>query len=90
MAFRAAKPFVRHDDESIRREGAQKLRPAAERLAKEIILKGRRASGDECEIGEYDNKTLGELLPVLEPYLADNEERGKWRAVKTNLGSWTP
>ena len=84
-ALAAARPFIRHDDEAIRREGAQKLRPAAERLAKEITLQGRRAAGDQCDIGEYDGKTLGELLPTVEPYLTDNEERGKWRAIKTIL-----
>jgi hypothetical protein len=85
MAFRMAAPFARHDDETIRREGAQKLRPAAERLAKEIILKGRRANDEECDIDEYDGKMLRELQPLLEPYLPDADERGKWRAISTIL-----
>ncbi len=84
-ALHGAKPFARHDSEEIRNEGTRKLRPAAERLAKEIILKGRRAQGDDCDIGEYDGKTLGPLLPILNPYLVDDSERGKWRAIKTIL-----
>jgi hypothetical protein len=85
VALTSAHPFIRHDDEAIRREGAQKLRPAAERLAKEIAIKGRRAAGETCDISEYDGQTLGPLLPIVEPYLTDNEERGKWRAIKTIL-----
>lgn len=80
-----AQIFSRHDDETIRAEGTRKMRPAAEALAKEIILQGRRENGETCDLSEYEGIVLGDLLPTLEPYLSDNGERGKWRAAKTVL-----
>ncbi len=88
-----AKPWLRLHDPEQRQICASKLRVAAERIVKEILVLNRRADGD-ASITDYDaNKyTLGTLIAEVTPYLDNPESRdslGKLNHARTetNPGS---
>ena len=72
---------LRNDNPEIRKQNSAKVREAAERLAKEILVRKRTAAGETATIADYDGKTLGPLIADLEPYLDDPSHKGKWRNV---------
>lgn len=59
------------------------VRNAAERFCKEMLVKNARAKGQaQASLTDYDGKTLGYLVPKVEPMLAlDPADAGKLRAV---------
>ncbi|MBA3735300.1 MAG: hypothetical protein H0W90_08890 [Actinobacteria bacterium] len=79
-----AKVYLDSDDAQLRGSAATKLREAAERIAKEIIVKSRNATGESCSLAEYDGVTLGLLIRQITPYLTQADHPGKW----TVIGDW--
>lgn len=73
------------DVAEIREVAANKLRVAAERIAKEILVASRRAAGDSCSLADYEGMTLGPLAASLEPFLREPSHAGKWRVVRDLL-----
>jgi len=76
-----ARPYLRSQVPEVRKTGASRLRDAAERLCKEIIVKKHRENSEECAITDYEGKTLGNLIPKVEPFLTDTSHPGKLRAI---------
>jgi hypothetical protein len=76
---------LQSDNEAVRRAAANGLRLAAERLAKEILVKARTEKGDACSLADYEGTTLGPLIAGLQPYLADQADRGKWKTINLLL-----
>lgn len=72
---------LQSDNEAVRRAGANDVRLAAERLAKEILVKERTANEDLCSLADYEGETLGRLIVALDPYLTDPSHKGKWRMI---------
>jgi hypothetical protein len=66
-------------------EASDKLRKAAERLAKEIIVTTLRQSGVKVSVGDID-ETLGELTRMATPFLTlDPSHAGKLKHAATVL-----
>lgn len=80
-----AKVYIDSSDPQLRRSGANKLREAAERIAKEIIVNGRNKNGDSCSITDYDGETLGPLIRKVTPYLTKPDEPGQWQVIGDRL-----
>lgn len=76
-----ARHYLRNQSPEIRKMGSERLREAAERLCKEIIVRGRRSEGREASLVNFDGKNLGQLTPEVEPYLSDPSHPGKLRAI---------
>jgi hypothetical protein len=68
-----------------RRNAANALRRAAERLAKQIIATGRTKAGTPTRVSEVGDKNLGELIPNLLGFALGNDERGRWNLWKDCL-----
>lgn len=79
-----AKGFIK-ETPSLRDTGAQKLRIAAERLAKEILVKKRLAAGERASLSDYKKWSLDKLLPKLCEVLEDDTEKGNWKNVSPRL-----
>lgn len=79
-----AKGFIK-ETPSLRDTGAQKLRVAAERLAKEILVQKRQIAGERASLGEYKKWALEKLVPRLCEVLDDEKEKGNWRNVSPRL-----
>ena len=74
-------PYVKSKSPDILKDAAIKLRDAAERFCKELLVKDRRASGDTtAAISDYANKNLKELRPSVEPLFTDADHAGRFRA----------
>jgi len=73
------------DNPDYRKANAGKLRDAAERVAKEILVKQRLEAGEPASIADYEGQTLGPLIAALEPFHQDSSHPGKWRTVNTML-----
>lgn len=81
-----AKPYLRSIDKDIRKQAAERLRDAAERFCKEVIVDNARKSGaPQACLTDCDGKNLGRLIPDVEPYLKDPSHSGKLRAMARNL-----
>ena len=80
-----AKVYIDSPDPQLRRSGANKLREAAERIAKEIIVNSRNDSGDACSITDYDGVTLGPLIRKVTPYMTKPDEPGQWQVIGDRL-----
>lgn len=76
-----AQHYLRNQSPEIRKIGSERLREVAERLCKEIIVRGRRNEGREASLVDFDEKNLGQLIPEVEPYLSDPSHPGKLRAI---------
>lgn len=68
-----------------RRNAANALRRAAERLAKQIIATGRTQAGVPTRVSEVGDKVLGELIPEVLGFALANDERGRWNLWKSCL-----
>jgi hypothetical protein len=68
-----------------RRNAANALRRAAERLAKQIIATGRTQAGTFTRVSEVGDKVLGELIPGVLGFALGNDERGRWNLWKRSL-----
>jgi ABC-type Mn2+/Zn2+ transport system ATPase subunit len=74
-----AEGAARHATSTLLREAAQKVRIAAERLCKSIIVVQQRAEGKDASVTDLRG-TLGELLPMVIPLLVkDPSHAGKLR-----------
>lgn len=78
-----ATTLVKGVDPSLRKQGGALIRDAAERFCKEILVRDLRAKGQSVSsINDYANKTLGELVPQVQPLLTkDASHPGKLRAI---------
>lgn len=79
-----AKRFIK-ETPSLRDTGAQKLRVAAERLAKEILVQKRQETGERASLGDYKRWSLEKLVPKLCEVLNNDREKGNWRNVSSRL-----
>jgi hypothetical protein len=77
--------YLGHANPEFRKIGAGKLRDAAERVAKEILVRERAEAGESASVADYEGQTLGPLIAALEPYLDDPSHRGKWRNINDLL-----
>ncbi|WP_194273608.1 AAA family ATPase [Rhodococcus erythropolis] len=68
-----------------RRNAANALRRAAERLAKQIVATGRTQAGTPTRVSEVGDKILGELIPDVLGFALGNDERGRWTLWKSCL-----
>jgi hypothetical protein len=83
-----AEPFTLHEDPEIRKIGGQRLREAAERFCKLLLVKKRQKNGEAAAaISDYKGKVLGELEPLVTPYLQikDPSHPGKLAALRRDL-----
>ncbi|MCL3863038.1 ATP-binding protein [Actinotalea sp. K2] len=65
-----------------RKDACNSYRSAAERLAKQIIATGRTCEGRPSTVAEVDAEAplLGDLVPLVCHYAADEAEKGRWRS----------
>jgi len=87
LLFRA-KPYIRNADPDIRKEcGAKRLREAAERLCKCMLVNKRRSDGDNtASLSDYAGLNLGKLQEKIDPLLTrDPAHPGKLRAIARHL-----
>jgi Sec-independent protein translocase protein TatA len=82
--LREAKSFLK-DTASLRDTGAGRLRIAAERVAKEILVAKRTAAGERASLADYAKQSLEKLVPQLLQHLTDERERGRWKNVSPRL-----
>jgi hypothetical protein len=68
----------------LRKQAGEELRNVGERFCKEVLVRDRWAKGDTTAvISDYDNTTLGELGPKVDPLLVrDPSHPGKLRAFR--------
>lgn len=64
-----------------RRAAGNSMRIAAERLAKLVIIANRRAEGLESNLGDFVNKNLKDLRPIVARYCLRPEEPGLWQFI---------
>lgn len=79
-----AKGFIK-ETPSLRATGAHKLRVAAERVAKEVLVQKRQEVGERASLGDYKKWALEKLVPKLCDVLDDDREKGNWRNVSPRL-----
>ncbi len=82
-----AAQYIQNSDPEIREIGAKRLRDAAERFCKLMLVKDRKSKGDStANVSDYDGKTLGQLIPWVEPLLTrDRSHPGKLRLIGQRL-----
>jgi len=82
-----AEPFVSSENPEFRKMAAERLRDAGERFCKELLVKKRREAGDPAAlITDYDGKTLGQLIPEVNPALVmDSSHPGKLKTLEKHL-----
>jgi hypothetical protein len=82
-----AMPYSENSNPDIRKTGAQRLRDAAERFCKLMLVKHRHDQGDTAaKVSDYDGKTLSDLVPQVEPLLSrDPSHPGKLRVIGQRL-----
>ncbi|MCU1675047.1 MAG: hypothetical protein JWN77_3160 [Frankiales bacterium] len=69
-----------------RRAAGNALRIAAERLAKHVIVAGRRPQGDTtASLAEYDNKNLKDLRVLATQHAIRPNEPGRWQQLARTL-----
>jgi hypothetical protein len=80
-----AEPFTKSDSEEIRKIGGVKIREAAERFCKELLVKKAHEAGNVAAVvTDYKDKDgLRELAPLVIPYLeaTDPSHRGKLQVL---------
>ena len=81
VMFSRIEPFLRGANAEIRKQAGGKLRDAAERFCKEILVKEKH-----MVISDYDGKNLGQLLSLVEPFLKKNPSHyGKLKSIQRDL-----
>jgi RecF/RecN/SMC N terminal domain len=77
-----AETLLRGGHPSLHKQGGELIRDAAERFCKEMLVRDRRAKGDQtAAISDYD-KNLGQMSPSVEALLVkDPSHQGKLRAI---------
>jgi hypothetical protein len=82
-----ATPYVENSNPDIRKIGAQRLRDAAERFCKLVLVENRRSQGDSAtNVTDYDGKNLGDLILDVQPVLTkDPSHSGKLRVIRQRL-----
>jgi len=82
-----ASPYIGNPNPEIRKVGAQRLRDAAERFCKLLLVRHRHDRGDSgANVSDYSGKNLGELVPQVEPLLTkDPSHPGKVRVIGQRL-----
>jgi hypothetical protein len=82
-----ATPYIENSNPDIRKIGAQRLRDAAERFCKLMLVKHRHDQGDTAaKVSDYDGKNLGDLLRDVEPLLSRAPSHsGKLRVIGLRL-----
>lgn len=78
------KPYVRSKTSEIRKKGAERLRDAAERFCKELLVKEKNKLGEKVDVTTFTNKTLEELSEMCEKFYTDPSHAGKLRQVRRN------
>jgi len=80
--------YVVNQNPDIRKIGALRLRDAAERFCKLMLVADRHAKGETtAAISDYDGKTLGWLVPKVQPLLTrDASHAGKLGVIRQRLG----
>jgi len=69
-----------------RRAAGNSLRIATERLAKHVIVAGRRRAGEtSATLSDYDNKNLRDLRPLVVQYVIQPNEPGRWQMLARTL-----
>jgi hypothetical protein len=78
-----AQPFIHSQDGDQRKNGATRLRQAIERFCKELLVKSRRANGDNLAmITNYDGKNFGDFSAQIHGMLTlDPSHKGKLTAA---------
>jgi hypothetical protein len=81
--FIHAATLIRGGHVSLRKQGGETIRDAAERFCKEMLVKDQRAKGNKAaSLTDYDGKNLGMLGPLVEPLLGqDPSHPGKLRTI---------
>jgi hypothetical protein len=81
--FTHAATLIRGGHVSLRKQGGEIIRDAAERFCKEVLVRHQRANGNALAlVTDHDGKTLGELSPLVEPLLdQDPSHPGKLRTI---------
>ena len=75
-------PYVKSKSPDILKDAAIKLRDAAERFCKEMLVRDRKSNGDDkATVSDYVNKNLKELRPAVEPLFTNNDHAGRFRSV---------
>ncbi|GIV04160.1 MAG: hypothetical protein KatS3mg015_2990 [Fimbriimonadales bacterium] len=82
-----ASPFIESPNPEIRKIGAGRLRDAAERFCKLVLVQERQRQGDaSARVSDYEGKTLGDLVPQVQPLLhKDASHAGKLRLIGQRL-----
>ncbi len=86
----SAAAYTNSDALPIRKDGGQKLRDAAERFCKMLLVKKQKEEGNTAAaISDYDNHRLGgngDLVKLVVPYLSlNNSHPGKLRTIRNDL-----
>lgn len=85
----ASESQMRSPHKESRRSAGHSLRIATERLIKLIIVAGRRGSGADANLGDFDKKNLATLRPLVEPYILKPSEGGVWQMLARVLNDAT-
>lgn len=82
-----ATQYIGNPNRDTRKIGALKLREAAERFCKLMLVNERKSRGDHtAQVSEYDGKNLGYLVPKVYPLLTkDPSHLGKLRVIAQRL-----
>jgi len=82
-----ARPYIRNADSEIRKFGSERLRDAAERLTKLLLVRDRQAKGETtAALSDYDGLNLGQLQQKVDPLLTkDAADPGKMRTLTRHL-----
>jgi hypothetical protein len=85
--FAAATPYLGNQNSEIRKLGSGRLRDAAERLCKLLLIEECRRTGDTAaSISDYQGKTLGALTLLVLPLLSQNASHpGRLKALANSL-----
>lgn len=92
LMLKAAEPFTRSNQLSIRKDGARRIRECGERFCKELLVEKRREAGDASAlITDYSGAkgNLDNLINETSPHLTESDEPGKLKLLRqlTNSGN---
>lgn len=79
-----ASPFIASKKSELRKLASERIRDAAERFCKEVIVREEVKAGKVVNISDY-SMNLGQLIPLVEPYLEDPSHSGKLKTIARTL-----